>query len=359
MSKKNIAVIFGGVSSEHEVSRNSAATIIANIPKDKYNVLQLGITKKGKWFLYSGPVKNIIDGSWEDCSENKLAIPSADPELGGILVIGSSNTYGIVKLDAVIPVLHGKNGEDGSIQGLFTLSKIPFVGCDILASAMCMDKVVSNIMFEHAGLDQAKFTWFYSDEYLKDENYYCDLIENKIGKYPVFIKPANAGSSVGISKVYSRSEITEAVIKASREDTKILVEQSIVGQEIECAVMGNREPVASVVGEIKPCNDFYDYDAKYIDNDSDLLIPANVDDDISEKIRTLAIKAYKTMVCKGLSLIDFFLEKDSNRILINEINTFPGFTSISMYPRLMDKSGYNLPDLIDNLILLAIENNDI
>ena len=357
MSKKNIAVIFGGVSSEHEVSRKSAATIISNINKDKYNILMLGINKQGKWFLYTGPVKNIIDGSWEKCRDNKPIFPSADPELGGVLVV-SSGMYGIVKIDVVIPVLHGRNGEDGTIQGLFTLSNIPFVGCDVLASSMCMDKVVSNIMFEYAGLEQAKFTWFYSYEYMKNEKYYCDLIENELGGYPVFIKPANAGSSVGISKVYNRSEITEAVIKASREDTKILVEQSIKGKEIECAVMGNRDPIASIVGEIKPCNDFYDYDAKYVDNDSDLIIPANITDELSEKIRMSAIKAYKTMGCKGLSRVDFFLEEGSNRVLINEINTFPGFTSISMYPRLMDQSGFNLPDLIDNLILLAIGNDD-
>lgn len=358
MSKKNIAVIFGGASSEHEVSRKSAATIISNIPKDRYNVLVLGITKQGKWFLYPGSVKNIIDGSWEKCPDNKAAFPSADPELGGILVV-DSGSYGVVKLDAAIPVLHGRNGEDGTIQGLFTLANIPFVGCDVLASSMCMDKVVSNIMFEYAGLDQAKFTWFYFDEYLKDEKYYCDLIENRLGGYPVFIKPANAGSSVGISKVYSRSAITGAIVKASREDTKILVEQSIDGREIECAVMGNRDLMASVVGEIKPCNDFYDYDAKYVDSDSDLIIPADIGDELSEKVRNSAIKAYKTMGCKGLSRIDFFLEKDSNRVLINEINTFPGFTGISMYPRLMDKSGFNLPDLIDNLILLAIGDNNI
>lgn len=356
MSKKNIAVLFGGDSSEHEVSRQSAANIISNIPKDKYNVFMIGITKQGKWLFYQGQISNIIDGSWENCSENKLVFAIPDPNFGGVL-IASEVVHKVIKIDAVIPVLHGKNGEDGTIQGLFTLSKIPFVGCDVLSSAMCMDKVVSNVMFEHAGFEQAKFAWFYSYEYLENKEYYCNLIEDKIKEYPIFIKPANAGSSVGISKVYKRSDITDAVIKASHEDKKILVEQGIKGQELECAVMGNEKPIASIIGEIEACNDFYDYDAKYISNASKLIVPANISNEISEKIREIAIRAYRTMGCKGLSRIDFFLEKSTNRILINEINTFPGFTDISMYPTLMGKSGYDLPNLIDNLISLAIDNS--
>lgn len=357
MPKKNIAVLFGGNSSEHEISRKSAVNILSNIPKDKYNVFIIGITKQGKWILYPGSIDNILDGSWENCSDNKLVFAVPDPNLRGVLVV-SEIGYEILKIDVVIPVFHGKNGEDGTVQGLFTLSKIPFVGSDILSSAMCMDKVVSNIMFENKGLEQAKFVWFYSDEYLENKEYYCNLIEDKIKEYPIFIKPANAGSSVGISKVYNRSEITDAVLKASCEDKKILVEQGIKGQELECAVMGNEKPVVSIIGEIKSCNNFYDYDAKYINSGSELIIPANISNDISEKIREIAIKAYKIMGCNGLARVDFFLEESTNRIFINEINTFPGFTDISMYPILMVKSGYNLPKLIDNLISLAIDKNN-
>lgn len=356
MRKKNIAIIFGGKSSEHEVSRKSASTIIENISKDTYNVIMIGITKNGEWIYYTGPVENIYDGSWENNQNNKKAIIPADPSIGGI-ILKSDLEEKIIKLDAIIPVLHGKNGEDGTVQGLFTLSEVPFVGCDILSSAMCMDKVISNIMFEHVGLDQAKFTWFYLDEYLDNEDFYCDLIENKIGEYPIFVKPANAGSSVGITKVYSRNDIKDAVIRAGKEDKKILIEQGIKGREIESAVLGNSNPFVSTLGEIEPCNDFYDYDAKYIDENSKLFIPARIDDEIALKIKDSAIKAYRALGCSGLSRIDFFLEEGTNRVLINEINTFPGFTNISMYPMLMKESGYDLPGLIDKLICLAIENN--
>ncbi len=357
MHKKNVAVIYGGVSSEHSISLRSAATIISNIPKDKYNIFPIGITKSGKWFYYKGSVSKISNEKWEkDLVNCEPVFLSTTADIKGFLM-ANDNRNEILKIDVAIPVLHGKNGEDGSIQGLFKLAQIPLVGCDILSSAVCMDKIISNIMFRYIGLDQAKFIWFYHEDFFNNSNYYYEIIEKEIGNYPVFVKPANAGSSIGISKVYSKNEIHQAVVKASCEDRKILIEESIEGRELECAIIGNEFPRASIIGEIKSKDDFYDYNAKYVNNNSKLIIPANIQNSISNDIQKKAITAYKTMNCSGLARIDFFLENNTNRILINEINTFPGFTNISMYPMLMNSSGTQINDLLNELILLAIKKN--
>lgn len=357
MSKKNILIVFGGKSSEHEVSRNSAFSIINNINKDNYNIYTLGITKEGEWILFSGDYKNITDGSWENHPDNKKAFITPDPKVKGLFILTNEGSK-ILNIDAIIPVLHGKNGEDGTIQGLFELSEIPYVGCDVLSSSMCMDKAISNTVFAYNNIDQAKFVDFYIEDFKKDNDYYLNLIDTKIGTYPIFVKPANAGSSVGVTKVNDRSELVDAINKAALEDRKILIEEGINGIEVECAVIGNNNATASVVGEITPCNDFYDYNAKYIDNKSELHIPANISDDISQKIKETALFAYKIMGCSGLSRIDFFVEKNTNRVLLNEINTFPGFTSISMYPMLMNEIGINFGSLIDKLINLAINKKE-
>lgn len=357
MSKKNILIVFGGKSSEHEVSRSSAFSIINNINKEIYNIYTLGITKEGEWILFSGDYENIADGSWQNHPDNKKAFITPDKKVSGLLVI-TNEGFEILNIDAIIPVLHGKNGEDGTIQGLFELSEIPYVGCDVLSSAICMDKAISNTIFAYNNIKQAKFVSFYIEDFRKNNDYYLNLIDEKIGTYPVFIKPANAGSSVGVSKVKQKSELIDAINKASLEDRKILIEEGIDGIEVECAIIGNNNAVASIVGEITPSNDFYDYNAKYIDNKSELIIPANISDDISQKIRETALKAYKAMGCSGLARIDFFVEKRTNRVLLNEINTFPGFTSISMYPMLMNKIGISFESLIDKLIDLAINKKE-
>ena len=352
MEKKRIAVIFGGKSSEHEVSRVSASYIISRIPTDKYEIINIGITKQGKWILYSGSIENIKDGSWENDPENKSAFISPDSSVHGLVVL-NGNSCEIIKLDVIFPVLHGKNGEDGTIQGLFELAGIPYVGCGVLASADCMDKIVTNTILESLGIDQAKFTWCYAVDYKKSPDKVIEQVESCLD-YPIFVKPSNAGSSVGVSKANDRDELKKAIVIASNEDSRILFEETVIGKEVECAVIGNDEPFASVTGEIAPASEFYDYDAKYNDAASKLFIPARISDETMEKVRANAVKAYRAIGCTGLSRVDFFVS-DDNRIFLNEINTLPGFTSISMYPKLMAHSGIAGSDLIEKLIDLAFE----
>ena len=353
MQKKRIAVIFGGKSSEHEVSRVSATYVINTIPRDRYEVYTVGITKDGRWLLYTGDVSAIADGSWERDENNRTAFIAPAPSLSGMVVVYPDRTE-IVKLDVIFPVLHGKNGEDGTIQGIFEMSGIPYVGCGVLASAECMDKVSTNIMFEHAGIDQAKFTWFYSYEYEENAEKCIAKAEAELPEYPLFVKPANAGSSVGISKAHNRDELIKAIEKAAKEDSRILIEESIVGKEVECAVLGNKDPFVSIPGQIAPAAEFYDYDAKYNNAGSKLFIPAHISDELAEKVRKTAAAAYTALGCEGLSRVDFFVT-DEGRILLNEINTLPGFTSISMYPKLMAASGIDGSELIEKLISLAFE----
>ena len=352
MQKKRIAVLFGGKSSEHEVSRVSASYVISQIPTDKYEIITIGLTKEGRWLLYSGDIKNISDGSWEKDPNNKLAFIAPAPRVGGMVILGDDG-YEIVKLDVVFPVLHGKNGEDGTVQGLLDLAEIPYVGCGLLASAACMDKIVTNIMFEHAGIEQAAFTWFYTEEYRNDPDGCIVKVESALD-YPIFVKPANAGSSVGVSKAANREELIKAIEIAAKEDRRILFEENIVGKEVECAVIGNSNTFASVPGQIAPAAEFYDYDAKYNNSASQLFIPANISDELKEIVRRVAVRAYKALDCTGLARVDFFVT-DNGRVLLNEINTMPGFTSISMYPKLMAACDIKGSALIERLIELAFE----
>lgn len=356
MHKKRVAIIFGGASSEHEISRKSATSIINNISREKYDLVYLGINKQGDWFLYEGPVEDILNGDWEKHSSKKAFI-TPDRDTHGIIIL-DNYTFKTLYIDVVIPILHGRNGEDGTMQGLLQLAHIPFVSCDTVSSASCMDKVITNIILKDVGINKAKFTWFYAYDFQKNPESCLSKVETKLKKYPVFVKPSNSGSSVGISKAHSREELVEAIKIAMREDSKILVEEAIVGQEVECAILGNNDPTASIIGEIGvPESGFYDYEDKYINNVSVLNIPANIDKDIAEMVRFEAIKAYKTMGCEVLSRVDFFVEKDTNKIFLNEINTLPGFTSISMYPKLMETIGIGFTELIDKLIEFAVERN--
>lgn len=352
MSKKKIAVVFGGCSSEHEISCISAASVINNLPKDKYEPVCLGITREGRWYLFSGPAEEIADGSWEHNTLNQPAFLSPDRNIGGIVADGRMG-FDVIKVDCVLPVLHGRNGEDGTIQGLLQLSGIPFVGCRALASADCMDKAVTHTLLTAAGIHQAKYLWFYADKYKTGAAKIKVKIEARLG-YPIFVKPANAGSSVGVSKVMNEGELDAAVAKAANEDEKIIVEEAIVGQEVECAVLGNAEPEASVVGEIAASAEFYDYDDKYKSGTSQLYIPARLDETVSEEIRATAVRAYRMLGCSGLSRVDFFV-RNGREVILNEINTMPGFTSISMYPKLWEASGLSYSDLLDKLIKLAFE----
>ena len=257
-------------------------------------------------------------------------------------------------MDVIFPALHGKNGEDGTIQGLFQLSGIPYVGCDTESSAICMDKAVTHSLLAAADIEQAHYLWFYADRF----DVAPDTIKNKIQArldFPVFVKPANAGSSVGVSKVERFEDLDEAIRIAAREDAKIVVEEGIRGQEVECAVLGNREAQASIVGEIGASAQFYDYDDKYVNGTSQLYIPARIDEAVSDKIREVAVRAYRLLGCSGLARVDFFVTEDDHKVVLNEINTLPGFTSISMYPKLWMAMGLSYGELLDRLIDLAFQ----
>lgn len=348
--KKTAVIIFGGESSEYEVSLRSSAFIINNIDREKYDVVTLGITKDGKWYLYHGDSASIADGSWVNCPENETAFISPDKTTGGVVVLGKDGAR-IIRADVFFPVLHGKNGEDGTIQGLFEMSGVPYVGCGTLASAVCMDKAVTHALLSVANVEQAHYLWFYSDRFDAEPA----KIKNKITarfNFPVFVKPANAGSSVGVSKVTCEEDLDAAIIKAAKEDIKVIVEEGIVGQEVECAVLGNRAAIASTVGEICTGAEFYDYDDKYINGVSETLIPARISEEKIEEIRNTAVRAYKYLGCSGLARCDFFVTADG-KVILNEINTLPGFTSISMYPKLWEASGKPAKELIDELIAYA------
>lgn len=358
MSKINLGIIFGGKSSEHKVSCISAKAIIENISKDKYNLYLIGITEDGKWNLFSGDISEITDGTWENNKSNKNAFVSPDSSVRGLVICNEKGEKSeVVRLDAVIPVLHGKNGEDGTIQGLLKLAGIPFVGCDTASSAACMDKVITNSLLAYHNVSKPAFYWFYMYDFKNDPEKIANETEKIIKKYPMFVKPANAGSSVGISKVNNREELIQGIETAGLEDSKILIEEGVVGKEVECAVLGNNELLASIPGEIAPSNEFYDYDAKYLSGTSDLYIPARISDEVSKEIQETAKKAYKVMGCTGLSRVDFFVEEKTQKVFLNEINTFPGFTDISMYPKLMKKMGIGFSELIDKLIWLAVNKD--
>ena len=349
---KNILILFGGRSSEYEVSLQSAYSVIKNIPKDKYTVTLMGITKDGRWLLYEGDTEKIPSDEWQGANCTKAAI-STDFGDSSIIVYRDGGNEKIT-VDACFPVLHGKNGEDGTVQGLLELAGIPYVGCRTLASSMCMDKAVTNMTADYAEIPQAKWLSVSIADYYEDKDAFADACIEKLG-LPVFIKPANAGSSVGISKAKTRSDIYSAMETAFREDSKVVAEENIDGREVECAVLGNAKPAASVIGEIKPESEFYDYEAKYISGTSKLCIPAELSEEKSDEIRALAVKAYKAMGCTGLSRVDFFIRNSDSKVLFNEINTLPGFTSISMYSKLFDASGIPYGELVDRLINLALE----
>jgi len=351
MSEKlNVAVVFGGKSGEHEVSLMSATNVINAMDKDKYNIFMIGITRQGKWMAYRGDVSKIIDSSWEKEAEELDREKTLDIMFYRFFKDGAGE-----KIDVVFPVLHGPNGEDGTIQGLFEMLDIPYVGCGVAASALGMDKAFSKQLFRDAGLNVGEYTVILKRDIEKDINSVVKLAEDKF-KYPVFIKPANMGSSVGITKAHNRDELEAGLKEACKYDRKIIIEENINCREVECSVLGNNDPAASVLGEIIPSHEFYDYVAKYFDDGkSTLIIPAKFSESKTREIREAAIKAYKALDCCGMARVDFLVDKETEKVYINEINTIPGFTKISMYPKLWDAAGLSYGKLIDRLIELAIE----
>ena len=346
MNKIKLCVIFGGASSEHEVSLLSAASVLRNIDSEKYEVHKIAISKDGGWYYYDGDADGLSElNDPENWNFERCAI-LPDRERKEIIRFAESEiiTYDI---DVVFPVLHGKNGEDGTIQGLFELAGIPYVGTGVIGSAVCMDKCMAKAMFARAGIPQADWVEIKTGEDKVEE------IEEKLG-YPCFVKPANAGSSVGITKAHNREELIEGIKLAFEHDYKLLVEEMMTGTEVECSVIGDLDPEAApMLGEIAPAAEFYDYDAKYNNAASVLTIPAKLDADVVKKVRENAVKAYKACECRGLSRVDFFVNKETGEFYLNEINTLPGFTSISMYAKMWEASGVSYSELVDRLIALA------
>ncbi|MBR5486009.1 MAG: D-alanine--D-alanine ligase [Oscillospiraceae bacterium] len=354
MSKITVAVLFGGVSSEHDVSLLSASSVIKNIPAEKYDVVMVGITKEGKWLRYTGDPAMLPQSGWlKNCENLTPAVISPDRTTKGLLVL-EKDGWKTIPVDVVFPVLHGKNGEDGTMQGLLELAGIPYVGCGVLSSAMCMDKAVAHMVLEHAGIPMAKWELVRTHE-MNEFDAVAQRLENAF-PYPMFVKPANAGSSVGVSKAKDRSGLRNALEIAFKEDSKVIVETTIVGKEVETAVLGNFDAAAAqVIGELTPAAEFYDYNAKYIDGTTELHIPARISEEMAAKLRELAVKAYKALDCKGLTRVDFFALEDGS-VILNELNTLPGFTSISMYPKLWEASGVPYSELLDKVIGYALES---
>ena len=353
MKSLSVCILFGGVSPEHEVSLRSAESVLNNIDESKYNVFPVGITKEGKWILYGGKdYSDLPSGRWLTHPDNRQAAIS--PIRGQGLLTFEGDCVVRQQIDVVFPVLHGENGEDGTIQGLLQLAGIPYVGPHVAASAVAMDKTLTKLVVDQAGITQAAWHLVRRSDMGSRMEGTLDALEAKFA-YPMFVKPAGTGSSVGVSKATEREDLKNALLEAGKYDDKVLVEEFIRGREIEVAVMGNESPVASVCGEIDSGADFYDYDAKYITDTSVSYIPARIPEDVAETVRDTAVKVYKAIGCQGLSRVDFFVTWQENRVVFNEINTIPGFTSISMYPKLFGASGVPYSQLIDKLLELALE----
>lgn len=351
---KKICVIFGGESTEYEVSLRSAYSVIEKLDKDKFDIITVGIRKDGKWFLYNGSYDNIPADNWYSNSLSQVSIMHGAKE-SCLAVLKDDGTYEKLMFDVAFPVLHGRNGEDGTIQGLFEIAGIKYVGVGVIASSVGMDKTFTKIIFKDAGIPQANWVTVAKHE-LDDLDKKIEKAESLLS-YPMFIKPANAGSSIGIGKAKNRQELIGCINEAFKFDRKILIEEFLTGHEVECAVLGNRGKItASCVGEIVASQEFYTYDAKYsADSTSELHIPAKLQDKYAEMVRAYAIKAFEALDGKGLSRVDFFVDEEKDKVCINEINTLPGFTSISMYPKLFEASEINYKELLTRLIDIACE----
>lgn len=348
-----VGILFGGVSSEYDVSLMSATSVLQNIDRTRYEVVSVGITKDGRWLRHRGPVEELVSGAWETAAGTAPCILSPDRSHKGFLELTKSGPVP-VPVDVVFPVLHGKNGEDGTVQGLLALAGIPCVGCGVLGSAVCMDKAVSHTLLINAGVPKTKLVAVTRPD-TRDFEGLERRLQSELG-YPMFVKPANAGSSVGVTKAKNAVELRDGLSVAFAHDRKAVVEQLLTGREIECAVMGNGDPVASdVIGELEPSHEFYDYEGKYLDDSTALHIPARIEDEaVVQKVRETAVKAYKALGCAGLARVDFFVDGDN--VKLNEINTIPGFTNISMYSKLFIASGVPYPEIVTRLIEYALEN---
>jgi len=355
-----VGVIFGGRSGEHEVSIASATSVIAALDKEKYEIVPIGITREGRWLAGVEPRQLAGGTAMEDAAREANAMPVAitgDPTRHGLIAMSETPSAGAIPpLDIVLPVLHGTYGEDGALQGLLEMAGVAYAGCGVLGAALGMDKEKAKLIFRAVGLPVVE--WLTARRYEVDRDLAAtlDRIEARF-PYPVFVKPANTGSSVGVGKAKTRDELERALLTALEYDTKAIVEPGVNCRELECAVLGAAEPIASVVGEVVPSREFYDYRAKYLDNASRLYIPAEIPQETAAAIRRMAMEAFVALDLSGLARVDFFLDKDSGAIYLNEVNTMPGFTQISMYPKLWEASGIPYPELLDRLIQLGLERH--
>ena len=348
--KINVVVLFGGQSGEHDVSLRSAQTVLGALDPAKYNVKHIGITRDGKWIANGDPMKALTsDSPLFQVGDGHSEVVQADTEPGLPALTRDS-------VDVVFPVFLGPMGEDGTFQGMLELAGIPFVGSGVLGSAVAMDKEIAKLVMSQAGVPQAEWALVNQFEWEDDADRVCDLLIEQLG-LPCFVKPANMGSSVGITKAHDRDELVAAVGLALEYDRRVVVEEAVNARELEISVLGNDRPTASVAGEIVPGNEFYDYNAKYVDDNSQLIIPADLSPEKLQEMQSIAVRAFRAIDLAGLARIDFFVERETDRLLLNEINTIPGFTSISMYPMLWEASGLPIADLVSRLIELAIERH--
>ena len=359
--KQRIGLIFGGRSGEHDVSLASATSVMANLDKDTYEVVPIGITKEGGWLLGTEPARLMAteqDVSETSGTETTTAVTlTGDPRLRRLIPLqDGEELQDNGALDVIFPVLHGTYGEDGTLQGLLEMANVPYVGCGVLGAALGMDKEKMKIVFQAIGLPGVDYLVYRRNEWERSPETIMDAIEQRL-VYPCFVKPVNLGSSVGINKAHDRVELEHAINVAAEYDRKIIIEQGINCRELECAVLGNDEPIVSVVGEVIASNEFYDYNAKYLDDKSQVIIPAEIAQATAEEVRRQAVKAFLALDLSGLARVDFFLENETGRVYINEVNTLPGFTQISMYPKLWEASGLPYSQLLDRLIELAIERH--
>lgn len=358
--KIRVAVVFGGRSDEHDVSLRSARTIMDALDSDRYEVVPVGITRGGKWIAGGDPLAALIAdspmfalGQGED-----VAIPTSEwkiePVVGAEALMPQAATDGI---DIFFPALHGPMGEDGTIQGMLELAGVPYVGNGVLGSAVAMDKAMTKVVLEQAGVPQVPWALVTRQEWRTNPDAVIARIEEKL-PYPVFVKPANMGSSVGVSKAKTQADLRIAIQEAAHFDRRVVVEQGVTGRELEMGVLGNDAPITSGVGEIRPSAEFYDYASKYLNDSAELIIPADVEPEIEAEMERIAIDSFIALDLAGLARVDFFLEDGTNRVYLNEVNTMPGFTSISMYPMLWQQAGISLTELVNRLVELALERHD-
>lgn len=352
-----LAVIFGGVSSEHDISCLSAASILRNLDREKYEVYPVGITQDGRWYYCPDCTADTVEnGEWERLTGKVPALFPPDRSVHGLVLLRDGKTE-TVRLDCVFPVLHGVGGEDGTMQGLLELAGIPYVGCGVAASANSMDKSITKVLVDAAGVRQAKYYLALRYDFERNAEGVVRTAADRLGSFPVFVKPCSQGSSVGVAKANDMLELAAGLTEAFKLDDKVLVEEFIDGHEVECAVLGNHSPIASTVGEIAPAQEFYTFDAKYKDEASQLYIPAHITPQQIETVRQNALRVYAALGCRGLSRVDFFVTHADGEVVFNELNSIPGFTSISMYSKLFAHEGIDYPALLDRLIGLALEEH--